>query len=125
MKVIIKKPVISEKSISQGAANKYIFAVAKQSTKREIAKAVAKLFKVTVTKVNTLKLPGKPKQFKRMKSYRADRYHAVVTLKQGDKITLFEESSKDKEDKTKSTTEKLKEKPARSATAGGTGEVKS
>jgi len=99
--IIIKKPVISEKSVSQGAVNKYTFKVTKNSTKPEIARAVGKLFKVTVTKVNTIKLSGKPKQFKRIKSHRSDRHHAVVTLKAGDKITLFEDSSQDKDTKAK------------------------
>src|SRR5680860_916544 len=99
MNIIIKKPVISEKSISQGAVNKYTFQVARGSTKKQIAYAIANLFKVTVVKVNTIKLPGKPKNFKRIKSYRSNRYHAVVTLKKGDRISLFEDNSQEKENK--------------------------
>lgn len=110
MKIVIKKPVISEKSVSQGTVNKYTFKVTRKSTKREIAKAIEELFKVTVVKVNTLKLPGKPKNFKRIKSYRADRHHAVVTLKAGDRIALFEDGSKDKDTKDKA---KPEVKPAR------------
>lgn len=106
MRIVIKKPVISEKSISQGAVNKYTFKVARGSNKREIAAAITKLFKVTVVKVNTMKLPGKPKNFKRIKSYRSDRHHAIVTLKAGDKIALFEDNSQDK--KTKDTKETSK-----------------
>lgn len=91
MKVILKQPVISEKSISQGAVSKYTFVVGEDATKPEIAKAVESAFKVKVTKVNRLTLPGKPKRYRRISSQRSDRHYAVVTLKSGDRIPLFEE----------------------------------
>ncbi|RLC37923.1 50S ribosomal protein L23 [candidate division Kazan bacterium] len=124
MSIIIKKPIISEKSISQGAVNKYTFQVAGGSTKPAIAKAIEKLFNVTVIKVNTVKLPGKPKQFKRIKSYRSNRHHAVVTLKAGDKITLFEDSSQDKEAKESPKKEAKTTRKAVSKATTGKEEVK-
>jgi len=91
MSVIIKKPVISEKSISQGVTSKYTFLVNKKATKPQIQDAISKLFNVTVVSVNLINLPGKEKRFKRIVGRRSNRKHAVVTLKSGETITLFEE----------------------------------
>ena len=92
MKVIIKKPVVSEKSISQGAVSKYTFVVNVDATKPQVAAAINQLFKVKVTDVNIVNTPGKVKVFKRIKGKRSDIKKAVVTLKAGEKITLFEEA---------------------------------
>lgn len=91
MKVIIRKPVISEKSISQGRISKYTFLVDSKATRNQIKKAVSELFKVTVRSVSIVRLPGKPKTYRRVSGKRAARKHAVVTLKQGETIALFEE----------------------------------
>jgi len=89
---IIKKPVISEKSISQGTVSKYTFWVDVSANKYLIADTVAKLFKVTVREVNIINQQGKLKRFKRVAAKRSDRKKAIVTLKAGDKIGLFEEN---------------------------------
>ena len=89
---IIKKPVISEKSISQGAVSKYTFWVDSGASKPVIADAVSKLFKVTVREVNIINQHGKLKQFKRIAAKRSNRKKAIVTLKAGDRIGLFEEN---------------------------------
>lgn len=92
MKVIIKHPVVSEKSISQGAVNKYTFEVNKDATKSQVKGAIKSLFKVEVTDVNITNIKGKPKTYKRIKGTRADQKKAVVTLKPGQRINLFEEA---------------------------------
>jgi len=89
---IIKRPIISEKSIAQGAVSKYTFLVAQAAPKAQIARAVEKIFKVKVTGVNVINLTGKQKKFRRQLGARAARRKAVVTLKAGDRITLFEEN---------------------------------
>ena len=89
---IIKKPIISEKSISQGGVSKYTFVVDPKATKPMIARMISQLFKVTVVAVNIIRRPGKTKKFKRITGQRSDHKHAVVTLKSGDRITLFEEN---------------------------------
>ena len=55
----ILAPVITEKATYLSEQNKVVFQVAKDATKHEIAQAVEELFKVTVTKVNTLVVKGK------------------------------------------------------------------
>lgn len=89
---IIKRPIISEKSIAQGTVNKYTFLVNATAGKSEVAKAVEELFKVKVTDVNMINLTGKLKKFRRQTGARAARRKAIVTLKSGDRIALFEEN---------------------------------
>lgn len=89
---IIKRPIISEKSIAQGTVNKYTFLVHSTANKNQVAAAVGELFKVKVTNVNMINLTGKLKKFRRQTGARAARRKAIVTLKQGDRIALFEEN---------------------------------
>lgn len=87
---IIIKPVVTEKSFSLLEDNKYTFIVDKRATKTEIKSAVEEIFKVSVLGVNTINVKGKPKRVGRNAGYKADRKKAVVTLKPGNKIPLFD-----------------------------------
>ena len=69
--------------------NKYVFDVLPKATKPEIKAAIESLFDVKVTSVNTLKLPRKKKRVGRFIGYKAQYKRAIVTLKEGDAITLF------------------------------------
>ncbi len=79
---VIKRPVITEKSALQVVDSKYTFKVDKRASKGEIKRAIEKLFEVTVLDVKTMSVKGKGKK--------PDWKKAVVTLKEGDKIELFE-----------------------------------
>ena len=59
---IIKRPVITEKSMAETAGKKYTFEVAKDANKIEIAKAVEEIFGVKVASVNTINMPAKAKR---------------------------------------------------------------
>lgn len=87
---IIKKPVVSEKSYDLLADNKYTFYVNTAANKIEIKKAIEEIFKVTVLNVNTLNIKGKEKRVGRAVGRTNDRKKAIVTLKEGDKIEVFE-----------------------------------
>lgn len=88
---IIRQPLVTEKSIAGVAANKYTFEVAPDSNKIEIGTAVAKIFNVKVTKVNTLMVKGKKKrQGRHPAGYTPDKKKAIVTLAPGQKIEIFE-----------------------------------
>ncbi len=87
----IKKPIISEKTIALGEANKYVFAVDAKATKKTVAASVKETFNVEVTDVNIINTKGKPKRSGRHTFNRADVKKAIVTLKKGSKITMFEE----------------------------------
>jgi large subunit ribosomal protein L23 len=84
----VLSPVITEKATLLSEQNKVIFKVAKHATKDEIAEAVEALFKVNVTKVNTLIVKGKTKRFRGHLGRRSDFKKAVVTLAAGQSIDI-------------------------------------
>lgn len=89
---IILEPIRTEKTenvLSRGL-NKYYFRVALHANKIEIKRAAEELFKVKVLKCETIKVKGKTKRWGRMSGKRADWKKAILTLKEGDKITIFE-----------------------------------
>jgi len=84
----ILAPLITEKATLLSEQNKVVFSVAMDSTKEEIAGAVEALFKVRVTKVNTLIQKGKTKRFKGRPGRRSDLKKAIVTLQEGQSIDI-------------------------------------
>ncbi len=84
----ILAPVITEKATYLSEQNKVVFRVADDATKDEIAAAVEALFKVKVTKVNTLNVKGKTKRFRGRVGYRSDVKKAIVTLADGQSIDI-------------------------------------
>ncbi len=87
---IVIKPTISEKSTALLADNKYTFWVNTKANKTEIKQAVEKLFNVKVEKVNTMNVKGKTKRVRQFVGKTPDRKKAIVTLKEGHKIEIFE-----------------------------------
>ena len=89
---IIKRPIISEQSMAEIDMKKYVFEVAKDANKIEIAKAVEEIFGVKVKKVNTLNMQGKEKRQGRWPAGRSPSWKkAMVTLTPDSKsIELFE-----------------------------------
>jgi large subunit ribosomal protein L23 len=81
-------PVITEKSTLVAEENKVIFRVPLTATKPEIKEAVEALFKVDVTKVNTILVKGKTKRFRGRLGRRSDFKKAVVTLKNGQSVDI-------------------------------------
>ena len=81
-------PVITEKSTLVAEENKVIFRVPLTATKDEIKEAVQNLFKVEVTKVNTLRMKGKTKRFRGTMGRRSDFKKAIVTLAEGQSIDI-------------------------------------
>lgn len=87
---IIVRPIVSEKSFDMIEHGRYTFEVAKSSSKPQIAAAIEEIFSVTVTKVNTMNVMGKPRRLRHSKGKTRSWKKAVVTLKQGDSIEIFE-----------------------------------
>lgn len=85
---IIKAPLVTEKSTQGSEHNKFTFSVLLDATKPEIMKAVAEIFKVEVTAVNTLRVKGKTKRFRGKIGQRSDRKKAIVTLAKGNSIDI-------------------------------------
>ncbi len=88
---IIRKPIITERSMAGLENKKYTFEVAPDAGKIEIKKAIEEIFGVKVRKVNTIKLPGKWKRMGVHVGKRPDIKKAVVTLTPDSKeIEIFE-----------------------------------
>ena len=86
---IIVRPVITENSLMMIEAKKYVFEVAKDATKPEIAKAVAEMFGVEVDCVNTINMKKKPKRMGYNRGYTKAWKKAIVTLKADSKTIEF------------------------------------
>lgn len=93
---IIKKPLITEKSLKDAARGIFTFIVDKKANKIEITKEVESQFKVHVLAVTTEIIKGKRKQVGRKKNIvrLPDVKKARVRLKSGEKIDLFEVGGK-------------------------------
>lgn len=88
---IIRAPLITEKStILKERENKYAFLVDSRANKNEIKRAIEEIFKVKVLAVNTSYLRGKRKRVGKYSGKTPDVKKAILTLKEGDKIELFE-----------------------------------
>ena len=87
---ILIRPIVTEKSTAQMEQGKYTFRVPLAATKIQIRQAVEQIFKVKVQAVNTMRYEGKLKRMGRTQGRRSDWKKAVVTLKPGEAIELFE-----------------------------------
>lgn len=87
---VLRRPIISEKATLLQEGNKYVFEVAKETNKVQIKQAVELAFKVKVSKVNVIIIPGKTKRMGRREVTSSPWKKAVITLGPGDKISFFE-----------------------------------
>ncbi len=87
---ILRRPLITEKNTALQPLGKYAFEVAKEANKHQIKQAVEKTFNVAVTGVNVMTVPGKMRRVGKRQVLTHSWKKAVVTLKPGDKIELFE-----------------------------------
>lgn len=111
--IVIKRPIVTEKSMKLATANFYTFEVDKNATKLQIAKIVAEKFNVKVLAVKTMNVKGETKSQRRVrKLYQSAGFKkAIVQVDKNAHIALFETP---KEEVTVTTAEgekvKLKEK---------------
>lgn len=88
---VIKGPLITEKlDKAREKFRQYSFIVDRKATKHDVARAVEELFKVQVEGVRTNVARGKVKRVGRSMGKRPNYKKAIVTLREGDKIELFE-----------------------------------
>jgi len=90
---IIKRPVITEDTSELMANKRYVFEVDLKATKTEIKQAVEQIFKVKVVKVNTMRVPAKPKRYGRYEGYTSEWKKAIVQLSPDSKELEFFEAS--------------------------------
>ena len=88
---ILIKPLLTEKITGlQEQANRVAFVVRKDASRVEIRHAVESALKVKVKNVNVMNIMGKPKRQGRFIGKRSDWKKAIVTLKKGEKLELYE-----------------------------------
>ena len=90
--IVLKRPIITEKSMKLAQSGFYTFEVDKGATKPLIAKLVSEKFKVKVLKVKTINVKGEIKSQRRIRKFYQTKgfKKAIVQVKKGDKIALFE-----------------------------------
>ncbi len=87
---VLRRPLITEKNTDLQAQGKYVFEVAKAANKQMVKQSVEKAFNVKVMAVNMMMVPGKMRRMGRRAVLTPSWKKAIVTLKPGDKIELFE-----------------------------------
>lgn len=101
--MIIIRPLITEKSMSDASKGKYSFIVAKDASKAEIKSVIKAQFNVTVTSIATIVQKGKTQRVgtRRTEVGKAAFKKATITVKKGEKIGLFEPGGGEEEKKEK------------------------
>ena len=90
--IILKRPIITEKSMKLAQSNFYTFEVAKDASKPQIAKSVSEKFSVKVLSVKTINVKGETKTQRTIRKFyqTSPIKKAVVKIAKGEKIALFE-----------------------------------
>jgi large subunit ribosomal protein L23 len=87
---VLLAPVVSEKSYSLIEDNKYSFRVHPNAHKTQIRQAVEELFEVHVVSVNVAKVKSKPKRRGMVRGRRPGWKKAIVQVREGETIEIFE-----------------------------------
>ena len=87
---VLIRPVVSEKTYVLATAGKYTFRVHADAHKTQIKQAVEELFDVKVLDVRTMSVKGKPKRRGFTKGHRRSWRKAIVQVREGDSIPIFQ-----------------------------------
>jgi large subunit ribosomal protein L23 len=87
---VLIAPIVSEKSYAATTTGRYTFKVHPDAHKTQIRQAVEQLFDVKVERVNVIQMPAKPKRRGLYRGTRPGWKKAVVQLRAGDTIEIFE-----------------------------------
>lgn len=87
---VLIKPMVTEKATTLGSSNQYVFMVGIDTNKIEVSKAIQEVYGVKPISVNIIKVKGKKVNRGRITGKRKDFKKAVITLKKGDTISVYE-----------------------------------
>lgn len=87
---VLIAPVVSEKSYAGLADRKYTFRVHQDAHRTQVRQAVEQLFGVSVESVHMIKVPAKPKRRGVFVGVRPGWKKAIVQLREGETIEIFE-----------------------------------
>ncbi|MBI9008959.1 MAG: 50S ribosomal protein L23 [Tenericutes bacterium] len=88
--LIVKRPIVSEKTTKLSEERKYTFEVDRNANKIQIKQAIEELFNVKVQKVNVINGVAKFKRVGQHSGFTAKVTKAIVTLMPGNKIDIYE-----------------------------------
>ncbi|NMB56941.1 50S ribosomal protein L23 [Candidatus Beckwithbacteria bacterium] len=110
--LVLVRPIITEKTMALAQMSQFTFMVNLDANKNQIIKAIEDYFKVNVIEIKTITLKGKIRRFgtKRVPTQLAGTKKAIVTLKKGQKIDLFEIGDEKEEKKKVKKVEKKESK---------------
>jgi large subunit ribosomal protein L23 len=93
MRTVLKRPLLSEKSMSKNDEGKYVFEVSTDANKIEIRKAIEERYKVGVTSVRTITIHPKAKMRMTRRGFivgkTAQRKKAIITVRKGQSIDII------------------------------------
>lgn len=92
--MVILGPVKTEKSLEVVKNGRFVFLVLPDATKHEIKEEIENLFSVNVVNVNVVRIKGEKKRVKRYIRHEPDKKKAIISLKEGQTIPLFETEKK-------------------------------
>ncbi|HET8579561.1 MAG TPA: 50S ribosomal protein L23 [Nitrospiraceae bacterium] len=88
---VLLRPLLTEKiTAMRESGNKVGFVVRSEANRIQIKRAVESVLKVRVERVNVLKVMGKTKRLGRFSGKKPDWKKAIVTLKEGEKLEMYE-----------------------------------
>ncbi len=87
---VLRRPLVTEKTTLLQERGKYVFEVATQANKVQVKEAVERAFDVKVVAVNIIKMRGERKRIGMNWRQLSGMKKAVVTLRQGETIQIFE-----------------------------------
>lgn len=88
---VIRKPLLTEKATDlREHRGQVCFKVDSRSNKKQVAEAIEKIFNVKVLRVRTANTKPKPRKLGQYAGMRPGYKKAIVTLKEGDTIDIFE-----------------------------------
>lgn len=87
---VLERPLVTEKAANLGELNQYVFIISTSANKIDVSKAIFEVYGVKPLSVNIVKMKGKAVSRGRITGKRKDFKKAIVTLKKGDSITIYE-----------------------------------
>lgn len=87
---VLVEPIVTEAATILIEQNKYIFKIAPRATKLQVKMAIEKIYNVKVEKINTVSVPKKARSRGRIPGWKSGYRKAIVTLKEGNKMDVFE-----------------------------------
>lgn len=87
---ILVRPLVTEKATNLATDSKYVFVVKGSANKVEVGKAIQSVYGVKPVDINIINMKGKQVSRGRIRGKRKDWKKAIVTLKKGDTIAIYE-----------------------------------